>query len=67
MKKILEKPEEHINNKFILKGYITGFADTNPKNIIKKMEKGTNNIVALSYKAARGKKYMALFNLLMIL
>lgn len=50
MKKVLSEASEHVNNKFVVKGYVMGFADTDPKNVIKKIEKGSNEVMALSAK-----------------
>ena len=50
LKKILNNSSEHVNNKFVVKGYVMGFADTDPKNVVKKMEKGTNKVMSLDGK-----------------
>ena len=50
LKKILNKPKQHLNNKFVVKGYVMGYANTEPKNVIKKMEKGTNKVMNLNDK-----------------
>ena len=66
MLKLLKEPNENVNPKFIVKGYIMGFADTNPHKVIKKLEKETNRVVDLFCKESKNKTYMALYNLVMM-
>ena len=50
LKNILKNPDQHVNEKFVVKGYIMGFLDTNPENIIKKLELGTMQVLELNSK-----------------
>ncbi len=68
MQKILKNPDKHINTKFVVKGYITGYADTNTKNIIKKLQRDTKKVSNMFEKQSKSKKqsYQALYNLVLM-
>ena len=64
---IYNNASKHINERFVVKGYIMGFADTDPQNVIKKLEKHSKKVVDLKHKGGKGKEYQALYSLVVML
>ena len=65
--KILKSPKNHFNEKYLVKGYITGFYDTNPENIIKKIKVDGMKILDLKAKEKVKTRYRTLYHIILMM
>lgn len=66
LKKNLES-KKHLNEKFVISGYIMGIMETSPTKVIKKLCVNTMKVTDLKEKEKKGTKYRTIYNLIMMI
>lgn len=65
LQKKLKNPNQHLNLKFVVEGYITGLVDSKPENVVKILE--GSHVHDLETKLKKGANYKYIYNIILLL
>ena len=67
LKRNFNKAKDHLNEKFLVQGYIMGFVETKPNKVIMKLEHSSKKILALSAKEKKKETYSVIYSLILMI